>query len=134
MAETPAIAPIGERPTVEEVGRRYVRRLENLGRKRSTVAAVTGHLAHWHSPFFGGRAIDAMRAEDAADLVALMRRGDRPGGLKRTKAAVAEDDPQRDWHPQRSVPLCSSAQMGRREPSRRGGSAGKRAKRGHPFP
>jgi len=84
------MAPIGERLTIEEVGRRYVAHLANLGRKRSTIAAVSGHLAHWHSPFFGARAIDAIRAEDIADLVALMRRGDRPGGLKRMKPLSAK--------------------------------------------
>jgi integrase len=85
MIETAAKPAIGERLTVEEVGRRYVHHLETLGRKRSTVAAVRGHVAHWHGPFFGARALDTIRTEDIADLMELMRRGDRPGGLRRTK-------------------------------------------------
>ena len=75
----------GERLTVAEAGERYLRHLENAGRKPVTVMAVRGHLDHWLAPFFAGRSLDAIRPEDIADLVALMRAGQRPGGLRRTK-------------------------------------------------
>lgn len=85
MAEVVATPSAGERLTVAELGERYVRYLENLGRKPSTIAAVRGHVKHWHAPYFSGRSLDAIKAEDVAELVRLMRAGDRPGGLTRTK-------------------------------------------------
>lgn len=86
IAETPATLKVtGDRLTISQAGRRYVRHLEDNGRKPSTLAAVRGHFEHWLDPFLGDRSLDAIRAEDVADLVALMRAGQRPGGLARTK-------------------------------------------------
>ena len=85
ISETPGRRPATERLTVAEVGQRYLTHLENTGRKASTIAAVKGHLEHWHSPFFADRSIDSIRPEDVSDLMSLMRAGHRPGGLKRTK-------------------------------------------------
>jgi hypothetical protein len=68
-----------------EIGTRYLRHLENAGRKPVTLQAVRGHLEHWHEPFFAGKTLDAIRPEDLADLIALMRDGQRPGGLNRAK-------------------------------------------------
>lgn len=77
--------PLGERSTLSDLVPRYIRHLEELGRKRSTVAAVRGHFEHWFVPYLGGRALDAIRPEDIQDLMAMMRRGERPGELTRTK-------------------------------------------------
>lgn len=85
ISETRVAAPVGERLTVEEVGRRYLRHLEIAGRKPSTIAGVRGHIAHWLGPFFGDRTMDRIRGEDVDDLMALMRAGQRPGGLNRNK-------------------------------------------------
>jgi hypothetical protein len=74
---------------------------------------VRGHIAHWLAPFFGDRALDAIRAEDVADLVTLMRAGNRPGGLRRTKPLSPKSDAQRDRHAQRDVRLRRSAGAGR---------------------
>ncbi|HEY2984163.1 MAG TPA: site-specific integrase, partial [Jatrophihabitantaceae bacterium] len=75
----------GERLTVAEVGTRYLRHLDNAGRKPVTLIAVRGHLDHWHAPFFADKALDAIRPDDVADLVALMRAGQRPSGIARSK-------------------------------------------------
>jgi integrase len=84
-------APLpGQRTTIAEAGRRYLRHLEAAGRKPSTIAAVRGHLKHWHEPFFADRAIDAIRAEDITDLIALMRKGERPSGIRRAKPLSAK--------------------------------------------
>jgi integrase len=85
VAETQVAPRLGERLDVTEVGRRYLSHLATAGRKRSTIVAVRGHLAHWLEPFFAGRTLDQIRLEDVADLVAVMQTGRRPGGLSRTK-------------------------------------------------
>lgn len=90
MAATPASAAVAERLTVEALGARYVRHLQHVGRKRSTIAAVDGHIRHWLAPFFGGRGIDSIRSEDVDDLIALMLAGQRPSGITRTKPLSAK--------------------------------------------
>src|SRR5207249_1284705 len=72
IAEVQALPVVGERLTVAEVGARYLRHLENAGRKPVTLLAVRGHLDHWHVPFFADKALDAIRPEDIADLIAVM--------------------------------------------------------------
>jgi integrase len=76
--------PAGERLDIAEVGKRYLRHIETEC-KRSTVAAVRGHLTHWHEPFFATKTLDKIRPEDVEDLMVLMRKGERPGGLRREK-------------------------------------------------
>ena len=75
----------GELLTVEQAGKRYLQYLQNRGRKASTIAAVRGHLTHWHAPFFGDKSLDAITSEDISDLIALMHAGQRPSGIRRYK-------------------------------------------------
>lgn len=81
---------IGERHELSAVADRYLAHLETSGRKRSTIAAVRGHLDHWIVPFLGEKAIDKVRSEDVVDLVVLMQNGTRPSGLSRTKPLAAK--------------------------------------------
>jgi integrase len=90
ISETPAPGPVGERLSVAEAGDRYLRHLAAAGRKPSTLAAVRGHIEHWHRPFFAGKALEAVRVEDVESLIRLMQAGQRPGGLPRTKPLSAK--------------------------------------------
>jgi len=85
IGEVKVEAIVGERLTVEQVGQRYLHYLQSKGRKPSTIAAVRGHLTHWHSPFFAERSLQAITAEDIADLISLMHAGERPSGITRSK-------------------------------------------------
>lgn len=85
MSTNAAPPSSGERLNIDELGERYLLYLANLGRKPSTISAVGGHLKIWIVPFFASRSLGAIRSEDMADLVALMRDGRRPGGSSRTK-------------------------------------------------
>jgi integrase len=75
----------GELLTVEQAGERYLQYLQARGRKPSTIAAVRGHLTHWHTPFFAEQSLDAITTEDVADLIVLMHDGKRPSGITRSK-------------------------------------------------
>lgn len=76
MAEVTAAPAVGERLTVEEVGARYRKHLERLGRKRSTIVAVESALRVHLEPFFAGRSIESITHHDVADLVTLMEARD----------------------------------------------------------
>ncbi len=62
----------GDRLDVAEIGRRYRKHLEALGRKRSTLAAVEMVLRVWIDPHLGGRALESVRAEDVEDMMRAM--------------------------------------------------------------
>lgn len=62
----------GDRLDVAEIGRRYRKHLEALGRKRSTLAAVEMVLRVWIEPHLGGRALESMRSEDVEDMMRAM--------------------------------------------------------------
>ena len=68
---TPSSSP-GDRLDMAEVGRRYRKHLEALGRKRSTLAAVEMTLRVWIEPHLGDRALDKIRPEDVEDLMRAM--------------------------------------------------------------
>ena len=85
MSEVKLNPRLGELLTVAQVGERYLHYLQSKGRKPSTIAAVRGHLTHWHGPFFGERSLQTIRSEDVADLIALMHAGQRPSGIRRSK-------------------------------------------------
>ncbi len=72
MGEVTPSASRGERLDMAEVGRRYRKHLEALGRKRSTLAAVEMTLRVWIEPQLGGRALDKIRPEDVEDLMRAM--------------------------------------------------------------
>jgi hypothetical protein len=55
--------------------------------RSGTIAAVRGHLAHWHGPFIGERSSQATRSEDVADPIALMHAGRRPSAIQRSKSS-----------------------------------------------
>jgi integrase len=57
---------------VAEIGRRYRKHLEALGRKRSTLAAVEMVLRVWIEPHLGGRALESVRSEDVEDMMRAM--------------------------------------------------------------
>jgi integrase len=62
----------GDRLDVAEIGRRYRKHLEALGRKRSTLAAVEMVLRVWIEPHLGGRALESVRSEDVEDMMRAM--------------------------------------------------------------
>jgi integrase len=76
IAEVKTAPAIGQRLDVKEVGRRYLRHLERLGRKKSTRTAVESALRVHLVPFFADRPLDAIRHEDVADLVAVLEERD----------------------------------------------------------
>jgi integrase len=64
-------APVGERLCLEELGERYVRDLERLGRKRSTLIAVRSALSKRLVPFppFGEKPLDSYTDKDVQAFV-----------------------------------------------------------------
>jgi integrase len=62
----------GDRLDVAEIGRRYRKHLEALGRKRSTLAAVEMVLRVWIEPHLGGRALESVRSEDVENMMRAM--------------------------------------------------------------
>jgi len=76
IGETAVNAPlVGDRLSLEELGRRYLIHLEQKGRKKATLTAVRSVLDHWLVPHFGDRAVDAIEPEDVRDLMRRMERG-----------------------------------------------------------
>jgi len=72
MAEVQVVATVGHSLTVAAAGERYQRHLKRAGRKRSTIAAVESALRVQLVPFFTDKALDTVRHEDVADLVAVL--------------------------------------------------------------
>jgi integrase len=72
MGEVRPSSSAGDRLDMAEVGRRYRKHLEALGRKRSTLAAVEMTLRVWIEPHLGDRALDKIRPEDIEDLMRAM--------------------------------------------------------------
>jgi integrase len=72
MGEVRPSSSRGERLDMAEVGRRYRKHLEALGRKRSTLAAVEMTLRVWIEPHLGDRTLDKIRPEDVEDLMRAM--------------------------------------------------------------
>ena len=72
IVETQTVRPAGERLGVEEVARRYLVHAERRGRKPSTLANIESEVRVHLAPFFGGRSLQAIRAEDVLDLVAAL--------------------------------------------------------------
>jgi len=72
MGEVRPSSSAGDRLDMAEVGRRYRKHLEALGRKRSTLAAVEMTLRVWIEPHLGDRALDKIRPEDVEDLMRAM--------------------------------------------------------------
>jgi integrase len=72
MGEVTPNAAQGDRLDVAEVGRRYRKHLEALGRKRSTLAAAEMVLRVWIEPHLGGRALESVRSEDVEDMMRAM--------------------------------------------------------------
>ncbi len=64
-------APVGERLCLEELGERYVRDLERLGRKRSTLIAVRSALGKRLVPFpsFADKSLDSYTDKDVQVFV-----------------------------------------------------------------
>ncbi len=90
IAETQVRAQVGERLSVEEVGRRYVEHAQRRGRKKSTCASVESAVRVHLAPFFGERGMDTIEPEDVIDLVALLERSGRaPATVRRIIATLS---------------------------------------------
>jgi len=76
MGETQTRAPVGERLCLEELGERYVKDLERLGRKRSTLTAVRSALSVRLVPFFGDKSLDSYRDKDVQAFITLLENDD----------------------------------------------------------
>jgi integrase len=74
---------VGTALTIAELGERYIANLERQERKRATVVAVESILRVWLVPFFGEKDVRSIKAEDVADLIRMMERGDRPGARQK---------------------------------------------------
>ncbi len=72
IAEVTTTRPAGERLSVGEVAARYLTDLERRGRKRTTLMAVDLAVRVHLVPFFGSRALDAIRPEDVEGLMGKM--------------------------------------------------------------
>jgi integrase len=72
MGEVRPSSSAGDRLDVAEVGRRYRKHLEALGRKRSTLVAVEMTLRVWIEPHLGEQALEKVRPEDVEDLMRAM--------------------------------------------------------------
>jgi len=73
MSDEGAIANVGEHIDVAELGRRYLRHLEAIGRKKSTTTAVESTLRVWINPVLGGRDVPRVTPEEIEDLMRTMR-------------------------------------------------------------
>ncbi len=88
IGDTVVDAPVGDRLSLEELGRRYLIHLEQKGRKKATLTGVRSVLDNWLVPHFGDRAVDSIEPEDVRDLMRKMQRGgvgrrsNRPVGPK----------------------------------------------------
>jgi integrase len=90
IAETQVRAQVGERLSIEEVGRRYVEHAQRRGRKKSTCASVESAVRVHLAPFFGERGVDAIEPGDVIDLVALLERSGRsPATVRRIIATLS---------------------------------------------
>jgi integrase len=79
IGETPAAQRTrGDRPTVADVSRRYLRAPAKGGRPRkpSTVENVQSEVRVHLEPFFGDRPVDRITADDVADLIAALEAKD----------------------------------------------------------
>jgi integrase len=76
MGETHTRTPIGERLCLEELGERYVRDLERLGRKPSTLTAVRSALDVRLVTFFGDKSLASYTDKDVQKFVAWLE-GDK---------------------------------------------------------
>jgi integrase len=72
MGEVSVAAAVGVRLDVVEVSRRYIAHAERQGRKRSTRQNIESEVRVHLAPFFHGRGLDSIRAEDVHDLVAAL--------------------------------------------------------------
>jgi integrase len=66
--------PVVERLTVEEAGERYLRELESLGRKPSTMGDYRSTLRVHLAPFFGEKALNEIHKADVRDFMVAKRR------------------------------------------------------------
>lgn len=73
MTDEGAIANVGERIDVAELGRRYRLHLEAIGRKKTTTTAVESTLRVWVIPILGDRDVARVTPEDVEDLMRTMR-------------------------------------------------------------
>jgi len=102
-AQTAGTGPHGERIDVAETGRRYLTYAERRGRKASTRKNVESEVRVHLAPFFGTRALDAIRPADVADLVtALERKGLAPKSIRNVIGTLSAPfnfarSPQRGW-------------------------------------
>lgn len=103
IAETPASAPAGERLSVEEVGRRYAVYAKRRGRKPSTLQNIESEVRVHIAPFFRSRSMDAIRAADVLDFVAVLEgKGLAPKTIRNIVATLSAlftfaKAPQRRW-------------------------------------
>jgi integrase len=103
MGEVKPSTVQGERLTVEEVASRYVRHAERRGCKPSTCANIESDARVHLTPFFAGKAIDAIRHEDVGDLVAAIEgKGLAPKTIRNVIASLSAicnfaRAPQRRW-------------------------------------
>ena len=73
IAATPSAARVtGERPAVATVAARYVAHARHKRRKDSTIENVESEVRVHLAPFFGDRALDAIDADDVADLISAL--------------------------------------------------------------
>lgn len=72
ISETKVEPRIGEHLTVKEVSERYRAMAERKGRKRSTLQDLESHERVHLAPFFGAKAMAAVRPEDVQDLVWML--------------------------------------------------------------
>jgi integrase len=72
IAEVTATRPAGERLGLSDVAARYQVDLKRRGRKPSTLLAVDLAVRVHLAPFFGDRALDAIRPEDVESLMGKM--------------------------------------------------------------
>jgi integrase len=93
----------GEKLDVAEFCRRYLIYAERRGRGRSTRVNIESGVRVHLAPFFGGRALGAIRREDVADLVAeLEGKGLAPKSIRNiagTLSALMNLAVQRRWAP-----------------------------------
>ncbi len=79
MSTVEPARPTSDAVTMDDLGRRYLAQLIRRGRKKATTTAVESILRIWLNPFFAGRDVCTITAEDVRDLMRMMEHGRRPG-------------------------------------------------------
>lgn len=111
--------------TVEDLAGRYLRHVEALGRKRTTLAGIESVQRVWTVPVLGDRAAAAVTTEDVEDMMRTMRAGGVGATSVRNYIGTLSAMYRYAAHPRRrwvTINPCEALELPRMAARRRSGS------------